>query len=305
MSLTAFAVVLLLMVALGTFIYFRRATTSDGGHKPPPGPIGLPLIGSLHMLGKLPHRNLYEMSRKYGPIMSLRLGLIPTIVVSSPAAAELFLKTHDTNFANRPTVQLAVEHFYGSKTMLFAEFGGYWRSVRKFCTLELLSPKKIDSMAWLRREELGFMVESLKDAARTGQVVDVSGKVAGLMEDVTCRMLLGKSGDDRFDLREVLKELTKTAGEFNVADFIPFLRALDLQGITRRTKVAGQELDKILEIIIDDHEQEASEGHGNLERDFVDVLLSLKNNPTSRRGCPGLTAPRAEHVLAIPKIRQI
>ncbi|KAF9594788.1 hypothetical protein IFM89_034771 [Coptis chinensis] len=35
------------------------------------------------------------MAKKYGPIMSIRLGLIPTIVVSSPEFAELFLKTHD------------------------------------------------------------------------------------------------------------------------------------------------------------------------------------------------------------------
>ncbi|KAL8108546.1 cytochrome P450 CYP736A12-like [Apium graveolens] len=277
MCVTAFAVLVVFMVALGRF---WRILTSLGGHKPPPGPMGLPLIGNLHLLGKLPHRTLYKLSQKYGPIMSLRLGLIPTIVVSSPAAAELFLKTHDSTFANRPRVQLAVDHFYGSKTIAFAEFGAYWRSVRKFCSLELLSPTKIDSMAGLRREELGFLVDSLKEASHTRQVVDVSGKVAGLMEDMTIRMLLGKSRDARFNLREVLKEMTKSAGEFNVADFIPFLTGLDLQGITRRTKVTGKELDNILEIIIDDHEQEAAEGYEKPDKDFVDVLLSLKSNPT-------------------------
>uniref|UniRef100_A0AAT9UTD8 Cytochrome P450 CYP736A n=1 Tax=Angelica decursiva TaxID=52491 RepID=A0AAT9UTD8_9APIA len=280
MSPIALAILLLFLVALGRFIYFCRTLASHGGHKPPPGPVGLPLIGSLHRLGKLPHRTLHKMSKQYGPIMSLRLGLIPTIVVSSPAAAELFLKTHDATCANRPTVQLAVEHFYGTKTIAFAEFGSYWRSVRKFCTLELLSPAKVESMAWLRREELGFLVESLKNAARSGQVVDFSANIAGLMEDMTIRMLLGKSKDDRFDLREVLNELTKTAGEFNVADFIPFLGALDLQGFTRRTKVTGKELDRILEIIIDDHEQEASKGCEKPSKDFVDVLLALKSNPT-------------------------
>ncbi|KAL8108552.1 hypothetical protein AgCh_024862 [Apium graveolens] len=224
MCVTAFAVLVVFMVALGRF---WRILTSLGGHKPPPGPMGLPLIGNLHLLGKLPHRTLYKLSQKYGPIMSLRLGLIPTIVVSSPAAAELFLKTHDSTFANRPRVQLAVDHFYGSKTIAFAEFGAYWRSVRKFCSLELLSPTKIDSMAGLRREELGFLVDSLKEASHTRQVVDVSGK-----------------------------------------------------GITRRTKVTGKELDNILEIIIDDHEQEAAEGYEKPDKDFVDVLLSLKSNPT-------------------------
>uniref|UniRef100_A0AAT9UUD5 Cytochrome P450 CYP736A360-like protein n=1 Tax=Saposhnikovia divaricata TaxID=203717 RepID=A0AAT9UUD5_9APIA len=276
MSLVDFVPFLLVAVALWRFIHLRRTLNSHGGHKPPPGPIGLPLIGSLHMLGKLPHRTLYKMSQKYGPIMSLRLGLIPTIVVSSPAAAELFLKTHDAVFANRPKVQ-----FSDSKTMAFSEFGGYWRSVRKFCNMELLSPTKIDSMAGLRREELGFLVEWLKNAAATGQVVNVTDKVAGLIEDMTCRMLLGQSRDDRFNLSEVLNEMTKTTGAFNVADFIPFLAPLDLQGLSRKTQVTGKALDKIMEIIIDEHEQGASDGYKKPNKDFIDVLLSLKSNPPS------------------------
>lgn len=278
MSLADFVLVFLVAVALWRFIHLYRTLTSRGRHKLPPGPIGLPLIGSLHMLGKLPHRTLYKMSQKYGPIMSIRLGLVPTIVVSSPAAAELFLKTHDAIFANRPKVQ-----FSDSKTMAFSEFGGYWRSVRKFCNMELLSPTKIDSMAGLRKEELGFLVEWLKNAAGTGQVVNVTDKVSGLIEDMTCRMLLGKKSkdDSRFNLSEVLNEMTKTTGAFNVADFIPFLAPLDLQGLARKTKITGKALDKILELIIDEHEQEASEGYKKLDKDFVDVLISLKSNPPS------------------------
>uniref|UniRef100_A0AAT9UTC3 Cytochrome P450 CYP736A360-like protein n=1 Tax=Cnidium monnieri TaxID=94007 RepID=A0AAT9UTC3_CNIMO len=276
MSLVDFVLFLLVAVALWRFIHLRRTMNSHGGHKPPPGPIGLPLIGSLHMLGKLPHRTLYKMSQKYGPIMSLRLGLMPTIVVSSPVAAELFLKTHDAVFANRPKVQ-----FSDSKTMAFSEFGGYWRSVRKFCNMELLSPTKIDSMAGLRREELGFLVEWLKNAAATSQVVNVTDKVAGLIEDMTCRMLLGQSRDDRFNLSEVLNEMTKSTGAFNVADFIPFLAPLDLQGLSRKTQDTGKALDKIMEIIIDEHEQGGGEGNKKLNKDFIDVLLSLKSNPPS------------------------
>lgn len=82
------------------------------------GPLGLPLIGHLHMFEKLPHRTLFKLSQKYGPIMSLRLGSVPTIVVSSPAAAELFLKTNDAIFANRPKSQAANQLWYGTKAMV-------------------------------------------------------------------------------------------------------------------------------------------------------------------------------------------
>lgn len=36
-----------------------------------------------------------------------------------------------------------------------------------------------------------------------------------------------------------------------------------------------------MDTIIDEHEQEASNGYNKLERDFVDMLLSLKNSPSS------------------------
>ncbi|KAK1400153.1 putative flavonoid 3'-monooxygenase [Heracleum sosnowskyi] len=250
-------------------------------HKPAPGPRGLPIIGHLHLLGKQPHRSLYELSKKYGPIMSLRLGSVPTIVVSTSAASELFLKTHDTVFASRPKLQAADYLWYGSKGMIFSEYGTYWRNLRKFCTLELLSSTKIASMAAMRREEVVLLVESLKKAAKNREVVDVSQKMALLMEGMTCRMLFGKSRDKRFDLNAIIHELTIIVGAFNIADFIPFLRALDLQGLTRRLKETNRAVDEVLETIIDEHEQDARDGCKKLDRDFVDVLISLKNNPSS------------------------
>lgn len=233
------------------------------------------------MLGSFPHRTLYNLAKKYGPIMSLRLGNVPTIVVSTPAAAELFLKTHDTVFASRPKSQAAWYLVYGAKDMALAEYGPYWRNVRKFCALELLSVTKIDSFTGMRREEIGLLVEGLRGATAAREVVDVSGKVAGLIEDMTCRMLFGRSRDERFDIHGVIQELMELLGAFNIADYVPFLGALDLQGLTRRLKTTRKAIDKILESIIDEHEQDASCGHKRLDRDFVDVMLSLKKNYSS------------------------
>jgi hypothetical protein len=181
------------------------------------------------MLGSLPHRALQSLAKKYGPIMSLRLGYVPTIVVSSPEAAELFLKTHDTIFASRPKLQVSKYLSYGARGMVFTEYGPYWRNIRKFCKLQLLSASKIELFAPMRKEEVGSLVQSLKKSAEGDEVVDLSRKVCQLIEETTCRMVFGRSNDDRFDLKALIEEAMSLAGAFNLADYVPYLGALDIQ----------------------------------------------------------------------------
>ncbi|KAM7471143.1 hypothetical protein LguiA_009326 [Lonicera macranthoides] len=247
--------------------------------KQPPGPRGLPIIGNLHILGTLPHRNLRELSKKYGPIMFLHLGNVPTVIISSAQAAELFLKTYDNIFASRPKVQASEYMTYGTKGIAFTEYGPYWRNARKFCTLELLSSKKIEMFAGMRRKELVALVEEFKEAALVHKVVDVSEKVAGIIEDMTCKMIFGRCKYDKFNLKDNLEELFDLSGAFNVGDYIPLLGAFDIQGLTRRMKKTSKTFNKILETIIDEHEKNASKGDPS-DMDFIDVMLSLKNKST-------------------------
>src|SRR5512133_3078464 len=93
----AMAVVALLGVLLTKR---RRKATAQ---RLPPGPWQLPVIGSLHHLaGKLPHRAMRDLARRHGPVMMLRLGEVPTLVVSSRDAAREVMRAHDAAFASRP-----------------------------------------------------------------------------------------------------------------------------------------------------------------------------------------------------------
>ena len=138
----------------------------------------------MYSLNNLAHRTLQvqALATKYGPIMSLKLGQVPTIVVSPPEAAELFLKTHDTGFASRPKIQASKYLLYGGKGLGLAEYGAYWRSMRKLCTLHLLSASKVEMFAPLRRKELGLLVKSHEKVSASREVVDLSELVAELVE---------------------------------------------------------------------------------------------------------------------------
>lgn len=224
---------LLLILVLSIAIVFHPEWHQWGRkHKHPPGPKPLPIIGNLHMLGKLPHRTFQSLAQKYGPIMSFKLGQVQTIVVSSPEAAELFLKIHDTVFSSRPKTFASDYITYGSKGIVFTEYGDYWRNVRKLCTVQLLHASKIEMFAPLRRAELELVVESLRRRAAESRgevVVDVHKVVAELIENVTYKMILGRSKDDRFDLKGLVHEALKLNAAFNLADYVPWLGVFDLQ----------------------------------------------------------------------------
>lgn len=266
---------LLGLVGVCIFVYLLQSKRGSN-NKLPPGPRGLPIIGSLHLLGHLPHRALHRLSNKYGPIMFMKLGQIPTIVVSSPEATQQFLKNHDLIFASRPMTEIGRLISNDYKGLSFTPYGVYWRNVRKFCTIVLLSNLKIESFKPMRREEMGLMVQSLKEASQAHVPINLTMKLAGLSRDMTCRMVLGKKymedklGEGGF--QAVLEEIMPLAAALNIAEYIPWTRRLDLQGINRRITAISDAFDKFFEEIIDEHVQSKAKRE---QQDFVDFMLSF------------------------------
>lgn len=109
----------------------------------PPGPRPLPLVGNLPALGSRPHQSLAKLAKTYGPLMYLRLGSVPTVIVSSAEMAEEILKTHDKVFASRPHVMSCEIMGYGSQNFGFLPYGDEWRNARKLFTTQLVTAKRI------------------------------------------------------------------------------------------------------------------------------------------------------------------
>ncbi|KAK4411614.1 cytochrome [Sesamum angolense] len=213
----------------------------------PPGPRGLPILGHFHLLGKNPHQDLYHLARKHGPIMGLRVGFVPAVVVSSPAGAELVLKTHDLVFASRPRNEAAWYISYEQRNLVFLPYGPYWRNIRKLCTLKLLSNLRINQFQAMRKAELGLLVSSLKQAAELREIVDLSARVSGLSGDMNCLMIFGKKYAD--------KDLDEKGFKAVISE--------------RLRKIFDGFLDKI----IDEHAQNKQEKKET--EDFVDTMMSI------------------------------
>lgn len=115
----------------------------------------------------------------------------------------------------------------GTKGLAFAAYGPQWRNNRKFCTQELLTAEKIGYSAGMRKEEIGVLVDEVKGFG--GELVNLGKKIGDLIGNMTYRMLFGDGNSERFDLENIVKEMVRLAGIFNVADYVPFLEPFDIQ----------------------------------------------------------------------------
>ncbi|GLJ32226.1 hypothetical protein SUGI_0648610 [Cryptomeria japonica] len=88
MDIPLFSWYTVLLTATSLILFFFFLWRREQRLSLPPGPSGWPILGNLLQLGKRPHESLYALSHKYGPLMTLRLGMRTVVVVSSPAMAK-------------------------------------------------------------------------------------------------------------------------------------------------------------------------------------------------------------------------
>ncbi|CAM0904496.1 unnamed protein product [Alopecurus aequalis] len=275
----------LCFIALSTLLalWFRKSKSKK--HLPP-GPWCLPIIGSLHhLVSALPHRKILELSRRHGPLMLLRLGEVPTVVVSTAEAAELVMKTNDLMFATRPRSPMQEIFGCGGKSMLFAPYGAYWRQMRKVCTMELLSSQQVKRMEGARAEEVGKLVRFINDAASTGTTVNVSEKVRALTNNVVSRAVFrGKFARQDEYLRE-MEEAFALLGGPCLADLFPSSRLVRwLSNGERQMRRCCDRMNSIIDEIIQEREEARAAGVGvssTDHEDLLDVLLRLQQEDSS------------------------
>lgn len=266
-----FIVSLLSLHLLDLFTHSRRRL--------PPGPRPLPLIGNLHLLGSQPHRTLARLAKTHGPLMSLRLGTVTTVVVSSPSAAREFLQKHDAAFASRSVPDATGDHARNSVPWL--PNGPRWPALRRTMAAELFAPHRLDALRHVRREKVRELVDHVGRLARAGEAVDVGQVVFTTGLNLLSRMIFSRDlaeldsrrcGGEAKEIQGLCAEVMEVAGMANVSDFFPALKAADLQGARRRMA----RLFKRLHRVFDAEVAQRLRGRGAGEprkNDFLDVLL--------------------------------
>ncbi|KAM5574220.1 geraniol 8-hydroxylase [Rosa sericea] len=246
----------------------------------PPGPKQFPLIGNLFEIGDKPHLSLTKLSQHYGPIMSLQLGQLTTIVVSSTTLAKEILRTHDQVFCNRTLPEAVHACKHSEYSMAWLPVSARWRNLRTICNLQLFAPKVLDANQAKRRVKVQKLIDDVNESMRAGEAVDI-GRAAFsttlnlLSQTIFSVDLADPSSETTREFKETVWGMMEEIGKPNLADYFPFLRKLDPQGIRRRLTYYFQiTVDMFDRMIHQRLESRKQDGYISTN-DMLDTLLNI------------------------------
>ncbi|MFQ6646670.1 hypothetical protein Gotur_019814 [Gossypium turneri] len=260
MAIALFVSIFLLALPFLLFVLLKHRISNNGSfNRLPPSPPSLPLIGHLHMLmfdNSAPHLFLYKLSQKYGPLMFLRFGFRPTLVVSSAKMAEEVMKTHDLDFCSRPNLYAARKLSYNASDLSFSPYNHYWREMRKVCVVHLFS--RVQKYRHIREDEVARLIEKICQFSIDSKPINLSEAIMCFSSLIICRVGFGKrydeQGIERSRFHRLLKESQAILSSFCFTDYFPFMGWADrFMGFLNRLETTFKEFDTFFQELIDEH----------------------------------------------------
>lgn len=255
----------------------------------PPGPRWWPVVGNIFQLGWAPHESFTKLARKHGPIMTLWLGSMSTVVISSNEVARDMFKNHDVVLAGRKIYESMKGNHGHEGSLITSQYGSHWRMLRKLCKNEFFVTSRVDATQNIRVKCIDRMVQYIEDASCGGNNEIDLGRFVFLMSfNLIGNLMFSKDlldpkserGNKFFFHANKVMEL---AGKPNIADFFPKLKWLDPQGIRRKTQFHVERAFEIAGVFIKERmesmkKKDIEEFEGDKREDFLDVLLEFRGN---------------------------
>ena len=170
---------LLLLSFVWTCIHLLKLSPIDrkpGTASLPPGPRPFPIIiSNILKLGDKPHQSLTNLSNTCGPVMSIKLRSIATVVISSSETAKEVLHRNDQAFSSRTVPDAVRAHNHHECSVAWVPASAHWRKIRKICTREIFSVQQLDASQGLRRKIVQELLDHVEECCGRGCAVDIDG----------------------------------------------------------------------------------------------------------------------------------
>jgi hypothetical protein len=268
---------------------FHRIPRSEATHsKLPPGPKPFPVIGNLLELGDKPHISLTKLAEAHGPIMTLKLGRVTTIVISSANTAKEVLQTHDQILSNRTIPNALRAHEHDEFGLPWLPVSSQWRNLRKICNGQLFSNTALDANKDIRRKKVQELIAETRQSSLTGDVVDIGiaafkTTLSMLSNTILSVDLADPNSDASRKFKEIAWNIMKEAGKPNIADYFPVLQKLDPQGIRQRMTVNFEKMIDLFAHMISERLQLRKVTTGFITNsDMLDTLLNISEENSEK-----------------------
>ncbi|CAN8032898.1 unnamed protein product, partial [Ixodes persulcatus] len=262
----------------------KRSTLSS-----PPGPWGLPLLGYLPFLRRKQHIFFRDLSRKYGPVFSVRLGVVNVVILNSyKSIREGFSKKQ--LLARASNILLEQAGVSGFITLN----GKSWIDNRKYCVHAINSPAygQRDMEAQVQAE-IDYLAEKITET--DGRPIPVEQYLLPSVSNNASALVFGHRYEFEDPKKKMLNDILRDSMRFLAAGalitFLPrCLRTLSTLYFTRfgaLKKLVG----KLKQFVC--HEQALEDVHReSRENYFIDGYLRLisehKEDPQTSFNMPTL-----------------
>ncbi|KAM0072422.1 putative geraniol 8-hydroxylase [Helianthus debilis subsp. tardiflorus] len=268
-------------ILFSLFLTLFYAITISGrrSSRLPPGPFRFPIIGNLLHLSDEPHQSLATLSKRYGPLMSLKFGTRTTIVVSSPDIAKEFLQTHDHSFSSRSVLDVGRIVDHEKYSIVWLPVGEKWRKLRRISKEYVFSVQRLDASELLRQTKVKELVDHVDRCCTIEKAVNIGGIAFTTSLNVLSNLMFSmdfaqydSSTSQKF--KDDVWALLEIGGKPNITDFFPIFKLFDPQGLVRRGNVHGNRILALFDNVINQRLQTRSTSLA--DNDVLDSLLNLK-----------------------------
>nr|AMZ03393.1 cytochrome P450 CYP76AH11 [Plectranthus barbatus]UPO25014.1 cytochrome P450 CYP76AH11 [synthetic construct] len=251
------------------------------GRKLPPGPSPLPIVGNIFQLsGKNINESFAKLSKIYGPVMSLRLGSLLTVIISSPEMAKEVLTSKD--FANRPLTEAAHAHGHSKFSVGFVPVSDpKWKQMRRVCQEEMFASRILENSQQRRHQKLQELIDHVQESRDAGRAVTIRDPVFATTLNIMSLTLFSAdatefSSSATAELRDIMAGVVSVLGAANLADFFPILKYFDPQGMRRKADLHyGRLIDHIKSRM--DKRSELKKANPNHPKhdDFLEKIIDI------------------------------
>ncbi|KAF3442185.1 hypothetical protein FNV43_RR16101 [Rhamnella rubrinervis] len=279
LPISLFAIIIIILIAYNLYHRLR--------FKLPPGPRPWPIVGNLYDIKPVRFRCFADWAQAYGPIISVWFGSTLNVIVSNTELAKEVLKERDQQLADRHRSRSAAKFSRDGQDLIWADYGPHYVKVRKVCTLELFSPKRLEALRPIREDEVTAMVESIfndcTSSENKGKSLMVKKYLGAVAFNNITRLAFGKRfvnaegimDEQGVEFKAIVANGLKLGASLSMAEHIPWLRwmyPLEEDAFAKH----GARRDRLTRAIMEEHTQ-ARNKSGGAKQHFVDALLTLQD----------------------------